>query len=1226
MGSMKWTEDQQRVIDARDSNILVSAAAGSGKTAVLVERIIQEVTDAEHPIDIDRLLVVTFTNAAAGEMRQRVGKALEEALVEHPGDKRLQKQLSLLHNAQITTIDSFCQSIIRNYFHVIDLDPVFRVADDTEIKLMKQEVLDEVLEECYQRAEAEPETEENRNFIAMIDAFSTGRDDSAAGNLVLDVHNMSQSAPWPEDWLNGIVDIYEKKTTDWITELQGYVADMLEGYLAQARRTLEICRQDGPEEYEPAIWSDIEQLEQCAAVSDYEDYAKYICGFQKKKLASSKAENKKIIQDMRKTYIDKGIRKLEEKYFREELQGPYEQMAPAVKGLVQTTKLFEEAFSVRKREDGVLDFNDMEHFALQILVDHEQGDVPSAVAKELQEYYQEIMIDEYQDSSYIQEALLSSLSRAEQGQRPYLFMVGDVKQSIYRFRQARPELFNGKYEAYGSDPEMGQRIDLHQNFRSREMVLESTNFLFEKIMQKCLGGIVYDEAASLVPGAVFPEDSHRTAGKTQVLVIQGDKGFMDKDSLEASVIGEKIRELVQGEEPLFINDKGDYRPVRYRDIVVLLRSPSRITDKYIEVLSQMGIPAYTETKTGYFSSMEVEVILNFLRVLDNPRQDIPLASVLHSPLGGFTDNELAELGAQQQGINYYDSLRNAGENISENTRKKVSDFLDIIETYRQRAGVLPVYDLLQQIYRETGYYHIMSAMPAGEKRAANLELLLQRALDYAGKGNHGIFSFVQYIENMKKSQVDFGEASLVNEGMDAVRIMSIHKSKGLEFPVVFLAGTATQFNLMDARGIVKDNDYGIGIDYINLEERYKKKTLLKNFLADRSVAATLAEEIRVLYVALTRAKEQLIITGVSKDLEKDLGKWSDQSPAYCMADLISARSYLSLIMPLVLDASAAPYFEVEKWDSSMVTGRVAESLVEDEEIYQKLQNWEQNICYDPEIQEEMKSEDDYHYPYEAQLQIPVKISVTELKRMEMQAQKLEEDVWAEATDVPEVFGQTEERQSISVEYMEDETKDEGEKTEEAARETEIPKPRFLQGEEKLSGAQRGTIYHSIFEHLPYERMDENTTPAAFATWLDEFTAKGYLTSPEKDIVYAKDFCTFLRTDLGKRMRKAAENGTLYREQQFMMGIPAQRLHPEISGEDTDTVLVQGIIDAWFMEDEDIILVDYKTDRVKRDIHELVEKYRIQLDYYADALQRVTGRKVKEKIIYSISKGESIEIE
>ena len=527
MGSMKWTEDQQRVIDARDSNILVSAAAGSGKTAVLVERIIQEVTDAEHPIDIDRLLVVTFTNAAAGEMRQRVGKALEEALVEHPGDKRLQKQLSLLHNAQITTIDSFCQSIIRNYFHVIDLDPVFRVADDTEIKLMKQEVLDEVLEECYQRAEAEPETEENRNFIAMIDAFSTGRDDSAAGNLVLDVHNMSQSAPWPEDWLNGIVDIYEKKTTDWITELQGYVADMLEGYLAQARRTLEICRQDGPEEYEPAIWSDIEQLEQCAAVSDYEDYAKYICGFQKKKLASSKAENKKIIQDMRKTYIDKGIRKLEEKYFREELQGPYEQMAPAVKGLVQTTKLFEEAFSVRKREDGVLDFNDMEHFALQILVDHEQGDVPSAVAKELQEYYQEIMIDEYQDSSYIQEALLSSLSRAEQGQRPYLFMVGDVKQSIYRFRQARPELFNGKYEAYGSDPEMGQRIDLHQNFRSREMVLESTNFLFEKIMQKCLGGIVYDEAASLVPGAVFPEDSHRTAGKTQVLVIQGDKGFMD---------------------------------------------------------------------------------------------------------------------------------------------------------------------------------------------------------------------------------------------------------------------------------------------------------------------------------------------------------------------------------------------------------------------------------------------------------------------------------------------------------------------------------------------------------------------------------------------------------------------------------------------------------------------------------------------------------------------------
>ncbi len=1220
MGNMKWTKDQQSVIDARDSNILVSAAAGSGKTAVLVERIIQEVTDADHPIDIDRLLVVTFTNAAAGEMRQRVGKALEDALVEHPGDKRLQRQLSLLHNAQITTIDSFCQSIIRNYFHVIDLDPVFRVADDTEMKLMKQEVLDEILETCYQKAEEEPEAEECRNYIAMIDTFSTGRDDSAAGKLVLDVHRMSQSAPWPEDWLNGIVDIYEKKTTDWITEMQGYIAHMIDGYLIRARRTLEICRQDGPAEYEAAIEFDVKQLEQCAAESEYCAYAERISCFEKMKLSASKAENKKVIQDMRKAYIDRGLWKLRDKYFREELQGPYEQMAPAVKGLVETTKLFAEAFSARKREEGVLDFSDMEHFALQILVDHEHGDVPSEVAKELQEFYQEIMIDEYQDSSYIQEALLSSLSRAEQGQRPYLFMVGDVKQSIYRFRQARPELFNFKYEAYGSDPDMGQRIDLHQNFRSREMVLESTNYLFRKIMQKCLGGIVYDRAASLVPGAVFPEDSHRTAGKTQVLVIREDKEFMDKDSLEASVIGEKIRELVQGEEPLYIYDKGDYRPVRYRDIVVLLRSPSRITDKYIEVLSQKGIPAYTETKTGYFRSMEVEAILNFLRILDNPRQDIPLASVLHSPLGGFTDDELAELGAQHRGINYYDSLKEAGEDLSESLQRKVSYFLDILEDYRKRAGVLPVYDLLQQIYRETGYYHIMSSMPAGEKRAANLDLLLQRALDYAAKGNHGVFSFVQYIENMKKSEVDFGEASLVNEGMDAVRIMSIHKSKGLEFPVVFLAGTATQFNLMDARGVVKDNDYGIGVDYINLEDRYKKRTLLKNFLADRSVAATLAEEIRVLYVALTRAKEQLIITGVTGDMEKDLEKWEDQSPKYCMADLISAKSYLSLIMPLICDRSAEPYFEVEKWDSSMVTGLAAESLIVDGEIYRKLQIWDQNICYDPELRDEMKAEEEYQYPYLAQLQLPVKISVTELKRMELQAQKMEEDAWTE-DQLEQVKG----GQSTRVERTGDGTKNEEENTEKAARGIEIPKPRFLQGEETLSGAQRGTVYHSIFEHLPYESMDEHTTPEEFTSWLEQFTEKGYLTPSEKEIVHAKDFCTFLRTDLGKRMGNARRNGTLYREQQFMMGIPAQRLHPEISGEDTDNVLVQGIIDAWFIEDGDIILVDYKTDRIRRDIRELVDKYRIQLEYYADALQRVTGRKVKEKIIYSIAKGESVEI-
>ena len=743
-------------------------------------------------------------------------------------------------------------------------------------------------------------------------------------------------------------------------------------------------------------------------------------------------------------------------------------------------------------------------------------------------------------------------------------------------------------------------------------MLASANFLFDKVMQKCLGGIVYDEAASLVPGAAFPENEHRTAGKSEVLLIQENKSFLDRDSMEISVIGEKIRQMVQGGDPLYVFDDDGYRPVCYRDIVILLRSPSRVSDKYIEVLSSMGIPAYCETKTGYFSSMEVELILDFLRVLDNPRQDIPLAAVLRSVLGGFTDNELAEIGVDKEGINYYDALMR--DSLSDATKKKVSDFWDMVTKYRERAGVLPVYDLLQQIYRETGYYNIMAAMPAGEKRAANLDLLLQRALEYAGKGNHGIFSFVRYIESMKKSEIDFGEASLTNEGMNAVRIMSIHKSKGLEFPVVFLAGTARQFNQVDARGVVKDNDYGMGIDYINLEDRYKMKTILKNYLADRSVAGSMAEEIRVLYVALTRAKELLIITGTSKDLEKDMAKWQAQPPEYGLVDLIGAKSFLAMLMPLITDVSAQPYFAIETWDSSRLTTQAAEEMAEDILSYEDLKHWDSSVCYDEEIRDEICAEEAYVYPYEAEQNVPVKISVTELKRLELQARQMEEDVWVDS-ELPEVGAAGGIR-------MPDLTQT-GENEEETNKINDIPRPRFLAEKEQLSGAQRGTVYHLVFEHLPYELLDEHSDASVLERWLQSFASKGYLTPQELAVIRADDFIAFLRTDIGRRMWAAALEGKLQREQQFMMGFDTDKLYPEVTH--GDMVLVQGIIDAWFWEDDEIVLVDYKTDHVRNDLRELANKYRIQLEYYAEALERVTGHAVREKIIYSVRKRDFIRV-
>ena len=592
--------------------------------------------------------------------------------------------------------------------------------------------------------------------------------------------------------------------------------------------------------------------------------------------------------------------------------------------------------------------------------------------------------------------------------------------------------------------------------------------------------------------------------------------------------------------------------------------------------------------------------------------DIPLAAVLRSVLGGFTDNELAEIGVDKEGINYYDALMR--DSLSDATKKKVSDFWDMVTKYRERAGVLPVYDLLQQIYRETGYYNIMAAMPAGEKRAANLDLLLQRALEYAGKGNHGIFSFVRYIESMKKSEIDFGEASLTNEGMNAVRIMSIHKSKGLEFPVVFLAGTARQFNQVDARGVVKDNDYGMGIDYINLEDRYKMKTILKNYLADRSVAGSMAEEIRVLYVALTRAKELLIITGTSKDLEKDMAKWQAQPPEYGLVDLIGAKSFLAMLMPLITDVSAQSYFAIETWDSSRLTTQAAEEMAEDILSYEDLKHWDSSVCYDEEIRDEICAEEAYVYPYEAEQNVPVKISVTELKRLELQARQMEEDVWVDS-ELPE-GGAAEGIRMPDLPQT-------GENTEETNEISDIPRPRFLAEKEQLSGAQRGTVYHLVFEHLPYGLLDEHSDASVLERWLQSFASKGYLTPQELAVIRADDFIAFLRTGIGRRMRAAALAGKLQREQQFMMGFDADKLYPEVTH--GDMVLVQGIIDAWFWEDDEIVLVDYKTDHVRNDLRELADKYRIQLEYYAEALERVTGHTVREKIIYSVRKRDFIRV-
>lgn len=1280
MSDKKWTADQQQVIDLRERNILVSAAAGSGKTAVLVERIIQEVLDASHPVDVDRLLVVTFTKAAAGEMRTRIGEALEKRLLEQPENEHLQKQLSLLHNAQITTIDSFCQNIIRNYFHVIDLDPVFRVADETELTLMQADILQEVLEERYASG--------SERFGNCVDAFATGRMDHEIEDLILHLHQIAESYPWPMEWLDQIAELYQSRSPEeweqsrWVQELLQYLDQMTADYYKSAVHARNLCMEsDGPAGYLDAIESDLSVLEMLNRAKSLKEYAQAFSHVNVMRLGRNgkdvDKEKQERVKNLRELYMKKGVLQLQEAFFFQPLDAMFQdmqQMKPLVQELVDVTREFKERFAQKKRDEGIVDFSDMEHFALEILVDrNEKGEaVPSVTAKELQEYYQEILTDEYQDSNFIQELILTSLCRAPE-QAPYMFMVGDVKQSIYQFRLARPELFNQKYREYTVGKGPYQRIDLHKNFRSRAMVLESANYLFRCLMQKSLGGIVYNEEASLVPGAEFAPCEQHCADKTEVLLVDRttEGEAWDKVALEAAAVGDRIRSMVQGDTPFHVSDgAGGYRPIEYRDIVILLRSPSKWTDTFIETLSDLGIPAYSETKTGYFSTMEVETILNFLRVIDNPRQDIPMAGVLRSCLAGLTDEEMAWIGAMPRELNYQDAvagyIRQMQESPEENSYvktspeaawklyDKLSDFWDRLNEYRQKAQILSVYELLRLIYQETGYYHIMAAMPAGEKRAANLDILLQQAIEFAANGHNGIFPFVRYIESLHKSDIDFGEASLVNEQTNAVRLMSIHKSKGLEFPVVFVAGLGKQFNFMDARSsTIIDADYGIGASWVDLEKRLKQPTLLKKFIANRIKLNTLAEEVRVLYVALTRAKEQLILTGTVRNLAKQMEKWTQAASEPGLSELTSAGTYLDWIMPVVTGIGAYPYFCVHALNQEELVQGETHEMVLDMSRYEQLTHWDTERTYDEAMREAIRQQTQYQYPYAAEQSLPVKISVTELKRLDLQRQaalRESEDGIGEvlSDEVPEkelvgkakLDGKAQEGMDDTVkpEVQEQEEMDgtvEPEKQEDTdgtvepgvqeQEEPDIPRPKFLAGEHEVSGAARGTLYHMVMEHLPYERIWKEWDGSRWSgldAWLEELRQAGYMTEEEKALLKPVKFQRFLQTSLGQRMLQAGVDGRLYREQPFMMGFAAKDLYQNVDSK--EMVLVQGIIDAFFYEGEDIILVDYKTDYVASgDGQELVNQYHAQLGYYTQALERVTGHAVREQIIYSFGLGKEI---
>lgn len=1188
----KWTREQQKVIDTRNHNMLVSAAAGSGKTAVLVERIVRLVLDEKNPVDIDKILVVTFTRAAAAEMRERVLDAINRELEKTPADAHLLRQSTLVHNAFITTIDSFCNYVVRNYFYRIDVDPGFRIGDEGEMKLMRSGVLEQVMEDAYRQARGEKDSP----FLALVDAYGKGVSDQAVADMILTVYEKAQSYSWPDKWLQQLIEPYrvkdaeDVKNSDWFQWIMKLIRSTVTEARQKTKQLLEMCNQpQGPQCYAAGLQRDIEMYDDLLVFEDdvrfYRAIRECRYGTIGRKPSSYEGDEALLVKvkDGRDD-VKKQIEKIKADYCKVPLEEVAEQMQkqrPFVEEIVRLTRVFSRDFANRKRKKNVLDFNDVEHLALQILRDEQSGE-PTETAREFSHRFAEIMIDEYQDSNYIQEEILTAVSKEDEGGHN-LFMVGDVKQSIYSFRQACPEIFMDKYQRFREGEEGCVAIDLQKNFRSRSQVLDFANDVFYPLMHKDLGGVEYDDAAALYPGAVFSGNPGMFSG--EIVVADGSQDTEnswkaeDKTDFEARVIADKIQEFKRN---LFVTDKttGELRRMRYSDVVILMRSPNKRADDMIGVLEENGIPAFAESKTGYFDTVEVRTVLNLLRVIDNPYQDIPLAAVLHSPMFEFSNDDFVEIHQKKKPL--VEALREYAQTHPDSPAKAFCDFL---EEKRKLVSELPIHQLIELLLRDTGYLSYVSAMPRGANRRANLQKLMDEAVAYESSSYQGLFHFVNYIEQLKKYDVEMGEAVLIGENDDAVSIMSIHKSKGLEFPVVILAGTGRQFNDMDTRGsMILHSTMGMGLDLIDALHQTRETTLYKKAVARAMKWDMYGEEMRILYVAMTRAKEKMVVLGVLPGMEEKLEKWRQVSYPLSISAREGAKNYLEWIVK-------ATESKRDVYPIALVTGktmaeravsRQMESLWSRDELMASVEQ------VSAQKRQEVENCVDFVYPYAEGEKYKNKYSVSEIKHRAM-----EELFTEEAPERPD-FLQQEQKNIV---------------------------PQFMQGEvttEENIGALRGTAMHRFMECFDFTRELEEKTIEDQKRRMCE---SGRLSLREKDLLWDQKLQTFFSSPLAGRMQKAARDDELYREKPFVMRVKPAELFPDAE-EGEEEVLVQGIIDAFFVEEGQIVLLDYKTDRVQTK-EELVDRYRVQLQLYAKALGRALGLPVKEILIYSFHLNETI---
>ena len=1185
---MDWTEEQKKAIYEKDSNILVAAAAGSGKTAVLVERIIQKIIKEQ--IDIDKLLVVTFTNAAASEMRERVLEAIYKKIDEEPENQRLQKQIILLGKASICTIHSFCLDVIRNNFFELNIPANVRIGSEQEIMLLKVEVLENLFEKLYEDGD--------EDFEELVNTYTNYRNDDYLKDLVLNIYRFIQSMPFPKEWL---LDNIEKfKTTDdtidfaqsiWAKVIISNIKDEVEygiRSLMQMKNRLEMVYE--LDKFKMLLEEDINTLKGLYDSLDktWDDIVKYVnlMSFSSWPRSRENMELKDEAKKVRDSVISKfkngqqSIIKGLFDYTSEMIYSDFDTIYEILRKIGNLVIKFDESFQNTKREKNIIDFNDIEHFALKILLsrDADGNYIPSKVAEKYRDKFEEIAIDEYQDSNQVQEYILSTISRGNN-----IFMVGDVKQSIYKFRQACPKLFLDKYNSYTADGNNsnGKKIQLFKNFRSKKNVLDVTNLVFENIMTSSLGdNVEYTKEEFLNLGASF-EDYDNMLDNAELNIIELDDELdssIDNKQVEARFVANKIKELIQNK--YIVSDRNGGHEIRYKDIVILLRSTSTVAPIFEKELIDNDIPVFSDATNEYIDTIEIQTIVNILKIIDNPLDDIAIVSGMRSTIGGFTDNEILEIRLINRDCSFYESLKLARENLNGTILEKINTFMDRISKWRKESDYISMAELIWEICSETGFYNYVGLMPNGSLRQANLKLLFEIAKDYEKTSYAGIYNFIRYIERLKSENSDMSAAKIIGENEDVVRIMSIHKSKGLEFPVVILANMAKKINFQDLSSkIILHQELGFGPEYINYKTMQEYPIIAKDAIKIISREETIAEEMRVLYVALTRAKEKLIMVGISKDISDELEKKREALSVYKTESKINRAllkkyvSYLDWIELVYLNNKHV----VENENMMKLNKIVASSVFQDNSEEKE----EENIVLDFDEYTEfdkLKEALEWKYSYEDTTKLPIKSTVSKIKE-----------------------------KSISGSDINTETR------------LEELIPSFMKDEEKgVSGSQRGTLMHMVLQKIDFS-IDYSLND--IDSIKNEMLAKDIINQAEYESIDSRKIYDFIHSNLG---REIAACKVVYKEKPFCIKVDAKENFDEVSSDNT-SILVQGIIDLYAIkQDGSIILVDYKTDYVKNEV-ELVNKYYKQLELYKTALEKAYDKKVESTYIYSLYLGKEIKL-